>query len=329
MDMLRNRITSKIGAPLAVSMLLLAACASATPPTESQTPTEVHEPATEEPATEQPVPQAGPDEVVVSGALNVTFTTSMTSVVDWNRTHYGISLQLVADKFRHIIGDSGVIILIPKRIQPGNYSIGNSTGEGDKIILTFWYTIDQKIYFGGTGGSLELTETGNSFSGSFTFTAHKEYQPSHTIIVTGNFEGALVPQFGSGEVAVTGAVNLTYIPLNVYIPISVEVDWSNMIILEVESDVVSGIPRGVTIHIPDAIQPGTYDIGPFPDKIWATFVGPSESYGERYASTDGSIEFTATGDVYSGSFAFNAADYQTATITVTGYFEGAAPRFVP
>ena len=216
MDLLRNRFYSKILALLAVSMLLLAACApAAAGPTDTAAPEqtatqrpEVSQTATEKPATAQPtatagceatIPQAGPAEVAITGAICLTYPLGQTRVDEVEGgSHYAISLAIEAEPEDPFFPD-GVTMFVPMAIQPGSYAIGTNEyeeGVNDKISATFLYRENGRVYlFESLEGSIQLTATGDPYlgavySGSFAFSAIISTDPSKMIMVSGNFEHA-------------------------------------------------------------------------------------------------------------------------------------------
>ena len=87
---------------------------------------------------------------------------------------------------------SGVRLFLPADLQPGTYPIGDlfRLAEAD-VIARFDHNdaATGNSFWESTEGTLVLTQTGASLSGSFTFTAVSTPDGSKSVTVVGNFEG--------------------------------------------------------------------------------------------------------------------------------------------
>ena len=168
---------------ISILLLGLAACQSATitpEPPESNLPAE-------EPADQAGGPQAGPGEVIITGAVNVQFAYADSIL---HRLSPVLNLYLI-----HPDGVSQIGIFMPEDIQPGAYPIGNLITLEEGITARFDYVSESGLdYFESLEGTLELTETGAAFSGFFNFTAADPRDQSRTVTVSGNFEGVSAPE---------------------------------------------------------------------------------------------------------------------------------------
>ena len=336
-----NKTIKKLSLPIV--LLLLAACASATPP----------------------------GEVMITGDLSLTYIPGGIWAAEWQGDQHVISLDLQSDVASEF---PGVSIWVPAEIQPGNYSIENvGSSDGDGIVAAFTYYVDgQDHTYWSTDGSIELTATGDVYSGSFTFDASLEF--TQGISVTGFFEEAVLdPELsfaetptneptaepttveelpvretatrvatlaaeetatetatktpvplGTGEVVVRGNHKLKY-TLGY-----TSVDSSGYV-----TTIYLGqsVDTGVALMIPQFIEPGTYDIGNLvtnEGSFFARFDFVKEN-GKvlHYASTEGELVLKETGSVFSGSFEFKAIlhmgegmEDEANHVTVTGKFKG-------
>lgn len=318
-----------------VYLFLLAACASATP-------------------TAEPTPTLEPGQVSVSGALNSTYTTSYVDVNQFTGENL-ITLGLESE----IRQEYPILhIWVYEGIHPGKHPIVNSL-IADGVSASFFYSGEEGDYtFWSTYGSIELSATAGAYSGSFTFTASDEDDPSRTITVTGNFERVavgelaakeptatqiaakeaatqtVVPQPATGSIVVKGNLELSYTPE--YMAVEFGGIFDNDDLTEIRLLIESpqeGVDSGVALYVLDYVEPGTYEIGNFVTNegyIFARFDYVDENgTAKHYSSTQGEITLTETGSVFSGSFSFKAIlhmgegmEDETNNISVTGEFKG-------
>ncbi len=122
-----------------------------------------------------------PGEIVIQGDLDLRYTPAfpmVSSVVDT------LIVALVDSD-----GASGVALFIPADIQPGTYPIGDLFNlAGAEVTARYDHLAgDDSRYYESTTGTLVLTETGDSLSGSFTFTALRTPDGSASITAEGSF----------------------------------------------------------------------------------------------------------------------------------------------
>jgi hypothetical protein len=159
------------------------------------------------------------------------------------------------------------------------------------------------------GGTLVLTASGTSFSGTFEFDAVDAKDTTKKIHVSGAFQNAAlpagaVPTPGTAQVVITGAVNETYTTNTV----KTEFDYGTLsIILDKDSSC------GVTIEFPSDSPPGTYAIENISEgqsaakvRAVASSCDPADPFG--YASTGGTLVLTASGTSFSGTFEFDGVN---------------------
>jgi len=341
-----NKTIKKLSLPIV--LLLLAACASATPP----------------------------GEVMITGDLSLTYIPGGIWAAEWQGDQHVISLDLQSDVASEF---PGVSIWVPAEIQPGNYSIENvGSSDGDGIVAAFTYYVDgQDHTYWSTDGSIELTATGDVYSGSFTFDASLEF--TQGISVTGFFEEAVLdPELsfaetptneptaepttveelpvretatrvatlaaeetatetatktpvplGTGEVVVRGNHKLKYTLGYTSVDSSGYFTYIELLMDPPQQ----GSATGVILELPSGLMPSTYDIGnriTNEGYLFALFHFVKEDGTMlNYASTEGELVLKETGSVFSGSFEFKAILYmgegmedETNHVTVTGRFKG-------
>lgn len=147
--------------------------------------------ATESPSVGNPAPGGGANagQIVVSGALNKTYTAVRPSIGQFGPAR--IRLYLYEDTPADLSRTGDALTFdFPAGIQPGTYEIPNSVGV-DMSTINIWAaygTTDGVIAnFQSTGGILTITAAGATYSGQFEFTAANPADPSQTITVTGSF----------------------------------------------------------------------------------------------------------------------------------------------
>jgi len=177
---------------LTASLLFLASCTPADiPAPDSANPPESGQPAAEEPAVGGGAPQAGPSEIVIAGAQNITYTPAA-SLVTYIGGQYEIFLQLQTEDPNV---PSGVRVFVPEGTVAGSYDMVSLLDLEDGISARFdYFNADVIDYFESTDGHLELTEAGDSYSGSFTFNAVDPRDHSRTISASGNFDDAALAE---------------------------------------------------------------------------------------------------------------------------------------
>jgi len=171
---------------LTVSLLFFASCTPADiPAPDNQNATE-----SQQPAAESGAPQAGPGEIVIAGAQNITYA-PIAQVVSNIGGQMEIFLQLQAESDV----PSGVRIFVPEGTQVGSYDMVSLLDLEDGVSARFdYFNADVIDYFESTDGHLELTEAGDSYSGSFTFNAVDPRDHSRTISASGNFDDAALAE---------------------------------------------------------------------------------------------------------------------------------------
>lgn len=121
----------------------------------------------------------------------------------------------------------------------------------------------------------------------------------------------------TGQVAISGAINKTYVPEEVT---AVE------IVDGVGISLYEEFPCGVLIQFPLDVQPGTY---PIEDQLHQVITEVFGRYGELcdsdegfYESAQGTLTLTTTGERFSGTFEFTAGNVtdNSKTIQVSGSF---------
>jgi hypothetical protein len=166
-------------------LFLLTACSPADIPAPIEAAENSSEPAA---GGEVTVSQAGPGEIVITGEQTITYT-PVAGVVSYIGGQYEIFLQLESDSAFPL----GVRIFVPEGIQPGSYPIVSLITLEDGVTARFDnFAAGALDYFESTDGSIDLTETGDSYSGDFTFNAVDPRDPTRAISVSGNFTGATV-----------------------------------------------------------------------------------------------------------------------------------------
>jgi hypothetical protein len=143
-------------------------------------PADTNETAT---SSSAPAANAGPGEVVIQGDLNLTYqpsTVTASPLVDM------VTISLLDSNQA-----TGVLLFMPLDIQPGTYPIGDLFNLADTEVTARFDTFDGSTVssYESISGTLTLTETGASFSGSFTFEAVHTPDGSGPITATGNFSG--------------------------------------------------------------------------------------------------------------------------------------------
>jgi hypothetical protein len=135
-----------------------------------------------------PAATAGPGEVVIQGDIHLTYRPSTLNASPLIDT---IAISLLDSNQA-----TGVLLFMPLNIEPGTYSIGDLFNQADAEVTARFDTFDGTTVdsYESISGTLTLTETGASFSGSFTFEAVHAPDGSRPITATGNFEGVTVGQ---------------------------------------------------------------------------------------------------------------------------------------
>lgn len=124
-------------------------------------------------------------QVVISGAVNKTYTPTQVSAVKII-DRVGIS---VMEEF-----PCGVELRFPIDMQPGTYPIGEYIAAPPADVIA-QYSPDcgkEGHYLSGQG-TLKLTASGGKYSGEFEFTAKYNRDQSKTIRVSGSFSDAALP----------------------------------------------------------------------------------------------------------------------------------------
>ena len=135
-----------------------------------------------------PAANAGPGEVVVQGDLNLAYRPSTQTASPLVDT---IAISLLDSNQA-----TGVLLFMPLDIQPGTYPIGDLFNQAEAEVTARFDTFDGATVnsYESISGTLTLTETGVSFSGSFTFEAVHTPDGSRPITATGNFTGVAAGQ---------------------------------------------------------------------------------------------------------------------------------------
>jgi len=123
-----------------------------------------------------------PGSVTVKGDINLEFqasTITAASLVD-----------TVMISMLDIDNATGVMIFIPADIQPGTYVIGDLYNESEADVTARYDSLTDTIItsYESNNGTLTLTETGATFSGTFTFEAVKAADGTGSITVSGSFQ---------------------------------------------------------------------------------------------------------------------------------------------
>ncbi|HET7012221.1 MAG TPA: hypothetical protein VFI11_15715 [Anaerolineales bacterium] len=134
------------------------------------------------PPTVVPGGEAGPGEIIIEGDFNTRF--SPESLVAHSMVDEVAIGLFTADQL------TGVTLFMPMEIQPGTYRIGDLFNATDADITGRFDTFqdDATVSFESLNGALELTQTGSSFSGSFTFSAVRTPGGDLSVTIDGNFE---------------------------------------------------------------------------------------------------------------------------------------------
>jgi hypothetical protein len=176
----------------AILVLAVTSCAPAAgtptnnPPTNEATPPSDASPTVEGTITQTPATADPPGGVTIQGDVNLNFQATAITAVPLIDTVV-ISL-LDTDQA------TGVILFVPMDIQPGTYPIGDLYNQSDADVTARFDSLQDSTLtsYESIGGTLTLTETGASFSGTFTFEALRKPDGAGSITVTGSFEGAAV-----------------------------------------------------------------------------------------------------------------------------------------
>ncbi len=129
---------------------------------------------------------------------------------------------------------------------------------------------------------------------------------------------------GTDQVAVSGALNKSFAPVNVSIgqfgPAAIR-----LYLNEATPADLSRTGDLLTLDFPADIQPGTYPFDNFVTNpsatIWATY-GTTDGQPASFSSTQGTLVITAVGQTYSGNFKISAADTAdpSRTLEISGSF---------
>jgi hypothetical protein len=128
---------------------------------------------------------SGAGQVVISGAINKTYTSEKSNAV---KILHRVAIN-VAEEF-----PCGVDIKVPIDMQSGTYPVGEylQTPIAD---VTGEYRPDcgENERYLSTQGTLKLTVSGKKYSGTFEFTARHNIDHSKTIQVSGSFNDVSLP----------------------------------------------------------------------------------------------------------------------------------------
>lgn len=157
---------------VALTFVLLAACRRpGSAPSSGSTP----------PA----IPDGARSEVVISGAINKSYTPLEVKVL---RISDDVGVLFVETEA------CGVSVQFPIETQPGTYSFGDHLHQPVVDVLGE-YAPDcgtAGVYLS-TQGTLKLTESGSKYAGTFAFTAGNHKDQSKTIQVSGAFNDLSLP----------------------------------------------------------------------------------------------------------------------------------------
>jgi len=127
----------------------------------------------------------GARQVVISGAINKTYTPVEISAVKIN-DRVGVSL---IEEF-----PCGAELRFPIDMQPGSYPIGeHMSAPIADVIAQYSPDCGKDGHYLSAQGTLKLTASGGKYSGEFEFTARHSRDQSKTIKVSGSFSDAALP----------------------------------------------------------------------------------------------------------------------------------------
>jgi hypothetical protein len=150
--------------------------ATGTPSGEDMTPTV-------EVTTEATEPAGEPGNVTVEGDISVNFQASAITAVSL--------VDTVMISMLDTDNATGVMIFLPADIQPGTYDIGDLYNEAEADVTARYDSLEDATVtsYESVSGTLTLTETGTTFSGTFTFEAVSSTDGTGSITVSGSFQG--------------------------------------------------------------------------------------------------------------------------------------------
>lgn len=124
-----------------------------------------------------------PGSVTVEGDVSVNFQASTITAVSL--------VDTVMISMLNTDNATGVMIFMPAGIQPGTYAIGDLYNEAEADVTARYDSLQDTTVtsYESISGTLNLTETTSTFSGTFTFEAVNATDGSGSITVSGSFQG--------------------------------------------------------------------------------------------------------------------------------------------
>jgi hypothetical protein len=141
-------------------------------------------PTAEVTATAEATETAGePGTVTVEGDISVNFQASAITAVSL--------VDTVMISMLDTDNATGVMIFLPADIQPGTYDVGDLYNEAEAEVTARYDSLEDSTVtsYESVSGTLTLTETGTTFSGTFTFEAVNAEDGTGSITVSGSFQG--------------------------------------------------------------------------------------------------------------------------------------------
>jgi hypothetical protein len=152
-----------------------------------------------------PAPPGGQTaQVVITGAVNKSYTPGDVGALKWSDSEVGIDLYQESPGQTGVVGCE-VAIHFPLDSPPGTYAIQNQLergagawGGGATLWASYWGdrcedTDNSTFGYVSIGGTLVLTASGTSFSGSFEFDAVLAEDKTKKIHVSGTFQNVALP----------------------------------------------------------------------------------------------------------------------------------------